>query len=494
MEQIIGLEKHKNLKALLEKAEKQITEQEADDAGLNMRKCVEYITQQYVREYPNMVGENLFATINNLKDGRHITTDTAAILHKIRIFGNEGGAHYTENGGKLQEAAQYYQLLLSYIPVFLKDFPEPSSKELVKFSASGMDYSQITDIEIETEDFVESSQADYFTTQNYLKRDATVTQLDKLANKLVVYQYDYIRRIKYDRELTYVRNGRRYLNRKVLVKRYEEELNNANEYDPIAIPGIIQEYLGSHQFAEESGSLADLLNGTAYTEPTSLYRYVPDELTVAEVLWEYAAFSGPTFHIPECITCMGANFDYIPPWRAKVQRYYSALAGDYKYVKVMTPYHHIKTIILHDNLELEDGFNWRIIFPNLREVRGAHRQLLQTFPATKEPKLYYFLESFTELKKVEEAEKAEKVRREREAMRLAAQKRNQELAEKRQEEERQAKLKRRNTILVIVALLCLSPVLIPIMKFFVSIAPWLILAGLVGLGAYKLYQKKFPKK
>ena len=64
---IAGLENHKQLHKYVMRVEKFISENNDEDAKVNLRKCAECIVNEYLKEYPLCAGENLFTSIENLR-------------------------------------------------------------------------------------------------------------------------------------------------------------------------------------------------------------------------------------------------------------------------------------------------------------------------------------------------------------------------------------------------------------------------------------------
>lgn len=238
MRSIEGLENHPKLKQLLEKIEKRINENDAEDAGVNMRKVVEYITQQYMRENEGVDGDDLFSIIKSLQEKGLIYEEQAGLFHKIRMAGNAGGAHLSEESSNIGYVNNLYNMLLDYIPEFLDSFPVESKKPIKKQGKPKfiIDYSKIKPIEITNKKWREVLSY----SKSYSPNDTDT-------------------RWCYHQELIYKRPGDiEMLDMAELVRFYVKEIEkiyNAKRTDPeyidlgvtgtfMFIPGIVQEYLG----------------------------------------------------------------------------------------------------------------------------------------------------------------------------------------------------------------------------------------------------------
>lgn len=156
MELVDGLQKHQRLQKLLEKVERRINEGDPDDAAVNMRKILEYITTQYMKEYAQRLAkEDLFGTIKGLESAGILSRETVSLFHKIRMAGNDSGAHFKEEEGSLKKTQSLYKQLLAYIPSFLEDFPEPSKKKVTD-NPFNIDYMSITPLLIDVPDYKKS--------------------------------------------------------------------------------------------------------------------------------------------------------------------------------------------------------------------------------------------------------------------------------------------------------------------------------------------------
>lgn len=75
-----------------------------DDASTNMRKSIEYILSQYIRENPQYAAPDLFRQLENLSS--ILPRETVDTFHKIRLNGNTIGAHDNDQNGPAVRAAR----------------------------------------------------------------------------------------------------------------------------------------------------------------------------------------------------------------------------------------------------------------------------------------------------------------------------------------------------------------------------------------------------
>ena len=110
MRYIDGLDNHENLEELLEKAETRIKENSLDEAMTHMRKAVEYMVQQFVRENPDCSGNDLSEMMHNLEGAGILKKGDANILHQIRRKGTRWAPMLPER--KLPDSRQRSCLMI----------------------------------------------------------------------------------------------------------------------------------------------------------------------------------------------------------------------------------------------------------------------------------------------------------------------------------------------------------------------------------------------
>ena len=144
---IAGLEKHAELQEYVEQIENGINNRSIVNIAIHIRLSVEYITDQYLQEYPLCIGEEkeLFSNIDNLLNNKIIDEEDASLFHAMRKYGNEYGAHRKKQGqvkvvidkeAVLAELIELADRFFEYLPVFLKVFPTPSEKPMPKAGAT----------------------------------------------------------------------------------------------------------------------------------------------------------------------------------------------------------------------------------------------------------------------------------------------------------------------------------------------------------------------
>lgn len=257
--QITGLENHKQLHKYVLKVEKFINENNDEDAKVNLRKCAECIVNEYLKEYPLCVGENLFTNIENLH--KVLPEDTFKLLHALRKMGNDGGAHVKDSSAvyenEMHEVIGLYHRLLDYLPQFINEFPTPSDKPVPNGNDSTnlgfeIDYQSIRPLELHPnwrncigyQDMLKFREMPEF--EEYVQELHNAHRDDELFYWLwCVMLIDRLNLIIED-------NGKEYLNIKKIVEHYYEALENndyaswmkypAGRYGFCYIPAIIREY------------------------------------------------------------------------------------------------------------------------------------------------------------------------------------------------------------------------------------------------------------
>lgn len=312
MELIDGLQKHQRLQQLLEKVERRINEKDPDDAALNMRKILEYITTEYMKEYAQqLVKEDLCGTINGLERSGILSREIVSLFHKIRMAGNASGAHFKEKEGSLQKTQSLYKQLLAYIPSFLEDFPEPSKKE-VSDNPFDIDYMSITPLQIDFPDYKKRLDYDSLFPANPPEdwypegelRDS-IDSLSWLFN---------------DERYLYRNNGKLYVNRFQLVidtvnriQRFLEmgyDDSRFAEPNYIHVPAIVQEYFNFSYVIYNS--VEETIQGpNGIIAKTGRYKGKGSyaDVEAGRIINELAAFQ-KNIIIPDCVTKIDKH-DYI---------------------------------------------------------------------------------------------------------------------------------------------------------------------------------------
>lgn len=314
MELIDGLQKHQKLQKLLEKVERRINEGDPDDAALNMRKILEYITTQYMKEYAQRLAkEDLFGTIKGLESAGILSRETVSLFHKIRMAGNDSGAHFKEEEGSLKKTQSLYKQLLAYIPSFLEDFPEPSKKEVTD-NPFNIDYMSITPLLIEFSNYENNlgfaDWYDYEPWQYWENSEGFRDEYDSL---------EWLKDPSIDPERYFYTEGNlSYVNRLQLVIDTEDDIKslitsgecNRIWDNSIYVPGIIQQYFGfSRVVVTEEEEEVKGSNGMTATRRGKLKKkvnYYP--MNVSRIIFELAAF-GTEVEIPEGVKVVD-NLEY----------------------------------------------------------------------------------------------------------------------------------------------------------------------------------------
>lgn len=307
VELIDGLQKHKKLQELFEKVERRINEGDSEDAAVNMRKMLEYFTSQYVKEFAQQLVKNdLFTTINGLQDAGIIPEETASLFHKIRMMANKGAAHLSSGKIPIAEVQGFYDQLLTFVPSFLSELPEPSKKK-VKDNPFNIDYLKITPLRIDFPNYGDNLEFNlYFSKfENHLDEHVLTEKEIEVTDSLYWLYSDT------GGWYTYEEAGKTYINRLQLVIDTEEELNNFLSrpidddivFNEFYIPAVIQEYFGFsriHKYDEnERVQGANGVTAIRRGKTTRKVKYNP--INPERIIAELASFSKQLV-IPDCIT------------------------------------------------------------------------------------------------------------------------------------------------------------------------------------------------
>ena len=258
---IAGLEKHAELQGYIDKIERRKSERDADDIKLLLRKCTEYIVDQYLKEYPLCVGENLFNSIVNLEEV--LSTETANLLHSLRKAGNEGGAHRSAIvKDDFEETMGLYNELLNYLPEFLNKFPTPSEKPMPKAGVTTnigfvIDFENIQPLELHPnwrECIGYNDMLKLKTLPEYNEFVDWVLKEDFDACDTI---YPWLWCIELIDELNLItkKDGKEYLNIQALVKYYYDILDEMVKRNPIE--PVFKEWSSSRYDFENIGYYAD---------------------------------------------------------------------------------------------------------------------------------------------------------------------------------------------------------------------------------------------
>lgn len=286
MRYIDGLDNHENLEELLEKAETRIKENSLDEALTHMRKAVEYMVQQFVRENPDCSGNDLSEMMHNLEGAGILKKGDANILHQIRRKGNTVGAHVTGEEITRQQAEELFDDLLQYVPKFLDVIPYPSSRNLKSKGRLSIDFDKIPPLEIRVslEQLRRIRSAMPYLYYYYEKPNFARLYEDG------EWKEDSYYFLPFPEEYIYqTRDGRTFINRSEYARYYDRKvrrITNAKkqlEWDnAVLIPGMLQEFFGfsivyqdgiTPVFVEPNGN--DMISDQAlYTHEIRLPNYI----------------------------------------------------------------------------------------------------------------------------------------------------------------------------------------------------------------------------
>ncbi|MGN0432499.1 MAG: leucine-rich repeat protein [Lachnospiraceae bacterium] len=342
MREIYGLENHKDLEELLTKAETRIKEASFDEALTHMRKALEYIIQQFVKENPECSGKDLSEMIKNLEEAEVIRKADADLLHQIRKKGNTVGAHVTGEKITKQEITDLFNRLLNYLPAFLEECPYPSSKAVVNGNNIAIDYDSIPPLKVvisklQYEDIVYYNLAD--DEEDDYSTDDRVVFIKRWEN------YDTIKYGFVPEECFYQkRNGDLYINRAEYARLIEKRIRKittarrqlSEEESTVCIPGILQEYFGFSCVYQDG--------------LTPVFEKIDEEKIISELV----LFTGE-IRIPNSVT----HFEYHKKvWRGRErQADFGEKFGSYV---IDTP---VRNIFLSNNLSIDSDFSWTTIVP-----------------------------------------------------------------------------------------------------------------------------------
>ncbi|MBR5800336.1 MAG: leucine-rich repeat protein [Lachnospiraceae bacterium] len=131
---IINIENHIELLKEISDVRKFLDEGLSDDACFHLRKALEYIVFEFLRENPDCVGEDLFSSIVNLqKSGRDIPlidNTTCKLFHEIRTTANAQVHFNTSEKKSIDSIGKLFERFLIFLDSFCEEYPEPSEKEL----------------------------------------------------------------------------------------------------------------------------------------------------------------------------------------------------------------------------------------------------------------------------------------------------------------------------------------------------------------------------
>ena len=295
MRYIDGLDNHENLEELLEKAETRIKENSLDEAMTHMRKAVEYMVQQFVRENPDCSGNDLSEMMHNLEGAGILKKGDANILHQIRRKGNTVGAHVTGEKITRQQAEELFDDLLRYVPKFLEEIPYPSSRELKGKGRLSIDFDKIPPLEMKTsleliEEIEKEREEAYYTMLpceedcqwTYGEEELTLFQANGDAYYLIPVPKEYI---------YHQRDGKTFINRSEYARYYDRKVrkivNAKKQLDDwegnVLIPGMLQEFFGfSRVYQDGITPVFEEPNGNHIASEQALYAHeirLPNSVT-----------------------------------------------------------------------------------------------------------------------------------------------------------------------------------------------------------------------
>ena len=318
MMNIPGLEKHKLLyEALTDfneilKNRDSLTDMRIRDLGMRLRYAIEYIAQQYAKER-GILWTTPFEIFNALQDAEVINETEASALHKARMISNKLAAHINDLQNPLEVIEDAKRDLVSILPKFMEDIPEPSVLPLLKAAVAGESPEAAADEQREQWPLVklkcssipllrvDEACRDYdralaFERFSQSRKKALLTGDSEIpAHNLNLVEWLYWNPNKEHRYVytipqgTFVRRGsvaQDYLDH---VNGLIHRFNQSGEMGrPIYIPGLVQEYFGFSKVYFEGEEL----------------KYDPIEPAV--ILRDHALFC-ETVELPDCVTCIPNN-------------------------------------------------------------------------------------------------------------------------------------------------------------------------------------------
>lgn len=338
MREIYGLENHEDLEELLTKAEMRINEESLDEALTHMRKAVEYIVQQFVRENPDCTGKDLSEMMRNLESAGIIKKADADLLHQIRKKGNTVGAHVTGEKITKQRAGELFHALLEYLPKFLEEIPYPSQKTLVGKNRLSIDCDSIPPLKVEiTKDIYEDIIYGSVDEEDYDNHN-----IDYFKKGFIPDEFFFEKR-----------NGELYVNRAEYAKWIEKRIrkiltaqNQLSEYEGnVCVPGILQEYFGFSRVYQDG------------------ITPVFEEISGDDIIYEFSLFS-EQICLPNSVTQINNPYT---TWYAKKRNCENwEKHEEYKVAS------HVKQIFLSNNLSADSDFSWTKMVPasNVRLTPG----------------------------------------------------------------------------------------------------------------------------
>ncbi len=313
MMNIPGLEKHKILyEALTDfndilKNRDSLTDMRIRDLGMRLRYAMEYIAQQYARER-GMLWTTPFEIFNALQDAEVINETEASALHKARKISNRLAAHINDLPKPIELIEDAKRDLISILPKFMEDIPEPSTLPLLKDAdavkaveaASVEQRKQWPLVKLNTGSIpllqVDESCKDYdramaFERFSQSRKKTLLTGDSEIPPyNLNLVEWLYWNPNKEHRYVYTIPQGT-FVRRGLLASDYLDRVNelihqfnqNGEIGKPVYIPGLVQEYFGFSQVYFEGEEL----------------KYAPVEPAV--ILRDYALFC-ETVELPDCVT------------------------------------------------------------------------------------------------------------------------------------------------------------------------------------------------
>ncbi len=136
MDTIHGLSNHPGLQHNIDRLGEKLTEYSGNqcdymDVAACFRQTTEYIVNEFMKEFPECMGRDVTAQIDNLKQAGYLTDEQANVLQDAAKAGDI-------NAGRLpySELKSIYDNLCSFLPSFLNWFFHPSEKALPEYSQS----------------------------------------------------------------------------------------------------------------------------------------------------------------------------------------------------------------------------------------------------------------------------------------------------------------------------------------------------------------------
>ncbi len=135
MDTIHGIDNHPGLKHNIEMLGDKLTQYASNqcdymDVATCFEQTTEYIVNEFMKEFPECMGKDQMAQIDNLKQAGYLTDEQAGVLEDACQAGDVASGQKS-----YRELKDIYDRLCGFLPCFINWFFHPSTKELPQYTA-----------------------------------------------------------------------------------------------------------------------------------------------------------------------------------------------------------------------------------------------------------------------------------------------------------------------------------------------------------------------